>query len=382
MAKLTEAPPMADTPAKPARPVRNVTFRPSRSASLPPSSSRLPNARVYAVTTHCRSTVVKPSARCADGRATFITVRSSTTMSCARPITHRMSHRRRSQGLSVNVALDTRFTPSLSLSVLHTRGILVHLQCDYCTYSATNLAGRQGSGRVTMSPPPDAASPPDATTQPPYPTSQPPRRYASQVRDEQARRTRRAIVTAAHDLFLAQGYAATTIDGIAEAAHVSRRTVFNSVGGKVALLKLAWDWAVVGDDEPIALADRPAVKAILAESDPRKALMLWVQTANDIAARTAPLGEVLIAAADIDPAAAQLLAEASRNRMLGATLFIRYLASLDGLAVGMTEQRAAELCWALTDGHLYRLLVAQRGWSTADFNRWLSDTLAAALLPT
>jgi len=143
-----------------------------------------------------------------------------------------------------------------------------------------------------MSPPPDATSPPDTTTQPPDPTSQPPKRYASQVRDEQARRTRRAIVTAAHDLFLAQGYAATTIDGIAEAAHVSRRTVFNSVGGKVALLKLALDWAIVGDDEPIALADRPAIKAILAESDPRKALMLWVQTVTDVAARTAPLGTI------------------------------------------------------------------------------------------
>jgi AcrR family transcriptional regulator len=226
-------------------------------------------------------------------------------------------------------------------------------------------------------------SPPrDATTQPSDSTSQPPKRYASQVRDEQARRTRRAIVTAAHDLFLAQGYAATTIDGIAQAAHVSRRTVFNSVGGKAALLKLAWDWAVVGDDEPIALADRPAVKAIMAESDPRKALWLWAQTANEIAARTAPLGEVLTVAADIDPAAAELLAEASRNRLLGATGFIKYLASLDGLAAGMTEQCAAELCWALTDGHLCRLLVTQRGWSTADFNRRLYNSLAAALLPT
>ncbi len=231
-----------------------------------------------------------------------------------------------------------------------------------------------------MSHPPDATRPPDATTRLPDPASQPPRRYASQVRDEQARRTRRAIVTAAHDLFVAQGYWATTIDGIAEAAHVSRRTVFNSVGGKVALLKLALDWAIVGDDEPIALADRPAIKAILAESDPRKAVMLWVQTVADVAVRTAPLGEVLMAAADIDPAAAQLLAEASRNRMLGATLFVRYLASLDGLAVGISEQRAADLCWALTDGHLYRLLVAQRSWSTADFNRWLFDSLAAELL--
>src|SRR5579863_3091014 len=222
---------------------------------------------------------------------------------------------------------------------------------------------------------------PDATAQNPDQASQSPKRYTSQVRDEQARRTRRAIVNAAHDLFLAQGYAATTIDGIAAAAHVSRRTVFNSVGGKVALLKLALDWAIVGDDEPVALIDRPAIKAILAESDPRKALLLWVQSVTDTAARTTPLGEVLIAAADIDPAAAQLHAEANRNRMLGATLFIRYLASRDGLAVGMTEQRAAELCWALTDGHLYRLLVTQRNWRTADFNRWLSASLTAALLP-
>ncbi len=46
MVKLTEAPPIADTPAKPSSPIMNVTFRPSRSDSLPPSRSRLPNARV------------------------------------------------------------------------------------------------------------------------------------------------------------------------------------------------------------------------------------------------------------------------------------------------------------------------------------------------
>jgi AcrR family transcriptional regulator len=228
---------------------------------------------------------------------------------------------------------------------------------------------------VSSQPASPASEPPDAA-------SQPSKRYASEVRDEQARRTRRAIVAAAHDLFLAQGYAATTIDGIAAAAHVSRRTVFNSAGGKAALLKLALDWAVAGDDEPVAMADRPAVKAIQAEPDPRKALMLWVQTVAEVAARIAPIGEVLIAAADVDPAAAELLAEAGRNRLFGATAFIRYLASLNGLAAGMTEERAADLCWALMDGHLYRLLVVQRGWSATEFTRWLSDSLAATLLRT
>ena len=89
-----------------------VTFRPSRSASLPPSSSKLPNARVYAVTTHCLSAVVKCSARWADGKAMFITVTSRTTMSCARPMTPRMSQRRRSSGPTLRVELtsDMSFT--------------------------------------------------------------------------------------------------------------------------------------------------------------------------------------------------------------------------------------------------------------------------------
>src|ERR1700722_17079837 len=114
MAKLTEAPPMAETPAKPTSPVRNVTFRPSRSASRPPSRSRLPKAKVYAVTTHCRSTAVKCSARWADGSAMFITVRSRTTISCAMPITPKISHRRRPRPLLTVVASDMRLTTSFS----------------------------------------------------------------------------------------------------------------------------------------------------------------------------------------------------------------------------------------------------------------------------
>ena len=210
--------------------------------------------------------------------------------------------------------------------------------------------------------------------------SQPARRYVSEVRDEQARRTRRAIVTAARELFLGQGYAATTIDAIAAAAHVSRRTVFNAVGGKTVLLKLALEWAIVGDDEPVPLADRPAIKAIQAERDPRRALALWVDMVVDIAARVAPIGAVLYAAADGDPEAAELLAKEAQIRMYGARAFAGHLSALGGLAAGVTEQQAADLCWAIMDGHLYRLLVTQRGWTPAAFAQWLSDSLAATLV--
>jgi len=208
------------------------------------------------------------------------------------------------------------------------------------------------------------------------------RRYSSQVRDEQARRTRQAVVIAARELFLAQGYAATTIDAIAEAAHVSRRTVFNSAGGKSVLLKLAFDWAIVGDDEPVALADRPEVKAVRAEQDPCRALMGWAQLVSNVSARVAPISEVAAVAADSDPAAAELLASFDRSRMLGAAEFIEHLASLgDGLAPGVTQQQAADVCWALMDGHVYRRLVSDRGWTAAQFTQWLYQSVAAIVLP-
>lgn len=212
------------------------------------------------------------------------------------------------------------------------------------------------------------------------PASPPARRYVSQVRDDQARRTRRAVVTAARELFLTQGYAPTTIDAIAAAAQVSRRTVFNAAGSKVALLKLALDWAIVGDDEPVSLEERPGVHAIQAERDPRRALELWAEMVVEIAGRVAPIGRVLYAAADSDPEAAQLLADEGRGRMYGATAFINHLTSLEGLADGVSEQRAAELCWALMDGHLYHLLVTEQSWTPAAFARWMADSLAATLL--
>ena len=66
--------------------------------------------------------------------------------------------------------------------------------------------------------------------------------------------------------------------------------------------------------------------------------------------------------------------------MFGATAFVRYLASLEGLAAGISEQHAADLCWSLMDGHLYRRLVTQRGWTAVSFAQWLADSLAATLL--
>lgn len=63
--------------------------------------------------------------------------------------------------------------------------------------------------------------------------------YSSTLRADQARVTRRAIVPAAGEFFVERGYAATTIDAVAERAGLGLKTVYSSVGGKSALLNLA-----------------------------------------------------------------------------------------------------------------------------------------------
>src|SRR3974390_1527546 len=94
--------------------------------------------------------------------------------------------------------------------------------------------------------------------------------YTSELRAAQARATRRAVVDAAARLFTERGYGATTVDAIAQAAGVSRKTVFASVGGKAQALKLAVDWAIMGDDEPVPVLERPHVRAGMAEPDARR----------------------------------------------------------------------------------------------------------------
>src|SRR5271167_761859 len=74
----------------------NVHLRPNRSPSFPPNSNRLPNASAYAVTTHWRLSVEKPSDRCADGSAMLTIVESRTTISCATPSNARTAQRRSS----------------------------------------------------------------------------------------------------------------------------------------------------------------------------------------------------------------------------------------------------------------------------------------------
>lgn len=208
----------------------------------------------------------------------------------------------------------------------------------------------------------------------------PKRSYRSSLREEQARTTRRAIVEAGTALFIERGFAGTTVDAIAERAGVSRKTVFTSVGSKVGLLKLAIDWALVGDDEPVALDARPVVRELQRETDPRRAVVMWAQVVTGIAARLALLHPVLAAAADVDEQAAELNAVSERNRLGGARGFVEQLHSLGALPGDLSVERAAAMASLLMDPLGYRRLVLEDGWTPDEYADWVARLAAASFL--
>jgi len=201
------------------------------------------------------------------------------------------------------------------------------------------------------------------------------------VRAEAARLTRRRIVGAARELFEARGYAGTTIDAVAEAAGVSRRTVFLSVGSKEELLKTAWDWAVVGDDEPVPMADRPHVLAMQQVTDPGVLVRLWVDQVLGVADRLAPLEVVLNRAVDGHPEAAALRARIDVERQGGARMFVSHLAGVGGLREGLSVDEAVDMCWILMNPLLQARLRTERGWTRGAVEDWLVRMTAASLLP-
>jgi AcrR family transcriptional regulator len=86
------------------------------------------------------------------------------------------------------------------------------------------------------------------------------RRYDATGRRAAAQATRGRILAAARDLFVARGYAATTMAAMARTAGVSVETIYLSVGPKPALVRLLVEMALSGTDHPVPPLERAGVQ--------------------------------------------------------------------------------------------------------------------------
>ena len=208
------------------------------------------------------------------------------------------------------------------------------------------------------------------------------RTYSSPLRAQQAAATRQAVLDAARSLFIGQGYGATTIEQIAAAAGVSKPTVFTAVGNKQAVLSAVRDVAMAGDDEKVAVADRPLAQEVRSEPDPYRAVELLAELFTGIGGRYAEIDAVLRGAAHSgDPDLRTMWQTSEEQRLFGARMWVTTLAEKGPLRAGVDVETAIDVLWLYMAPDQYHRLVHARGLSPERFQEWMSDSLCRLLLP-
>src|SRR5918999_3566019 len=176
------------------------------------------------------------------------------------------------------------------------------------------------------------------------------RRYESPHRREQAAATRRKIVGAAQRLFLESGYAGTTMAAVASSAGVVVETVYRSFGSKAALFGAVVEAALAGGVEraEVPVEERPAIAALIAETDPVRQVALYAGTQPGIHRRAGPLLRAVRDAAALDPDVARVWRELEAQRYAGQGRLAALLATRGALREGLSVETATDLIWTLT----------------------------------
>lgn len=205
------------------------------------------------------------------------------------------------------------------------------------------------------------------------------RSYRSQLRAEQTGRTRSLILSAAERLFLSRGYPGTSMDAIAEAATVSRQTVFSAFGSKAALLKELIHARIVGEDAPVRAAQRAALDTLREERDPHRLLRHNAHVVAQIAVRAAPIMEVIVAAAQTEADVRELLQQIDQQWLAGMAETVALLARLGALPPDADQVRASQSLWLLTAASSYRMAMTC-GWTLDEYEEWIADCSVALLI--
>jgi len=214
-------------------------------------------------------------------------------------------------------------------------------------------------------------------TTPPVKTQRP---YDSSRRQQQAGETRAAVLAAARELFLKDGYAQTTVAAVAAQARVSVETVYKSFGGKPGLVRAIADQALSGSGSVHAEARSDRLQA--EEADPRTIIRGWGTLMVEVAPRISPILLLVRAAASTDAEMKTLFDEIAEERLQRMTHNATTLAIGGHLREGLSVDYAAEVIWTYSSPDLYALLVVGRGWPLERYVEFVAEAMICALLPS
>lgn len=208
-------------------------------------------------------------------------------------------------------------------------------------------------------------------------TGQGRRRYNVEGRRAAAAATRERILGTARRLFVAQGYAGTSIAQVAREAGVSAPTVFSGFTSKVNLLKEATETTLVGDADPVPLHERPQMRHVHEGATADEVLRRLAALIADRAPHVFPMFRVVHAAADADPQIAALARALDEQRLAGATMLATTVVARLGDDDPDRLADVRDTIWTLNSPLLYGLLVQQRGWSPERYGHWVARALTA-----
>jgi len=193
------------------------------------------------------------------------------------------------------------------------------------------------------------------------------RRYDSPVRAEQANDTRDRLVHAAQDLFVGDGWTATTMAGIATRAGVARPTLYLHFPTKLDLLLTCIDASL----SAIPVRERPDYQAMGSGplTDRVATAGRWLAAAHQ---RSAPIQRVLDHAAATTPEAAAARIRMERRRH-------DEFANACALVLGTAPPaRLVDEVWALGSRAMWFTL-AEVGWSPSTWQLWFTRSVLDAV---
>ncbi|MEU8185315.1 helix-turn-helix domain-containing protein [Micromonospora sp. NPDC049044] len=198
-------------------------------------------------------------------------------------------------------------------------------------------------------------------------------------RAERSRRTRDKVVDAARELFVAQGYGATSLQEVADRAGVAVQTVYFVFHNKRSLFKAVVDTSIAGDSEPVATMDREWFRAACAEPTAAGQLRAHVHGTGEVLGRVAPIMPLIAAAAATDPEIAAQWPDGPDPRYTVQYAAAKALTEKPDTRPGLSVEVAADLLFGLLSPELYLIFVRDRDWSPDRWEEWARTTLTSQL---
>jgi AcrR family transcriptional regulator len=207
------------------------------------------------------------------------------------------------------------------------------------------------------------------------------RSYDASGRREQARARRLAVVLAARDLFERDGFRPTTIAAIAAHAGVSAESIYKGFGSKAALAKAVFDIVIAGDDEPVPVAERPAMQAVRDEPDVRRKIAMFVGGLAQRQTRSARVQILIRDGRHVDDSLAPIWAKLNDEGLVGMTMLGRHLIENGQLRDGIDLDEVRDVLWNYLAIDTYERLVLSQGWPLERYSHWLARAITSAICP-